>query len=97
MNEKIVEHLSKVLYHQWRDEKLSQGYHHPSKCPNFEEIEDQEETKISNDVVHCNKCLATLIDYDSLSEYQKNLYREKAESFYLTLKMYDLDLVEIKR
>jgi hypothetical protein len=81
MDENILNGLAMTLHDIWKEEKKEEGYHLPSLCPNYEKIEENEEANINDDLIHCNKCLSSLIDYDSLNDFQKKRYLDKAENF----------------
>ena len=86
MDNKIIEKLAQCLHSIWKEEKESEGYHQPGVCPNFEKAEDEEERVINEDLIHCNKCLTSLVEFKLLSDYQKNSYRNTAEKLYEELK-----------
>jgi len=61
----------------------------PSLCPNYESKKEDDE---NIDLIHCNKCLSSLINFEELLDFQKNEYFEKANNFYINLEKYGLKL-----
>ena len=93
MDNNIIDKLASIFHSIWKDEKEDEGYHLPDLCPNFEDIEDEEGIHINKDLIHCNKCLSNLVEYESLSEYQKEIYKTKAEKLYKNLKIKGLEII----
>jgi len=93
MDEEIINAVSKTIYLIWKEEKEKEGYHLPVLCPNYERIEEGEEVNINDDLIHCNKCLAGLVEYDELNNFQKKRYIEKAEDFIRKLKNNNINLI----
>jgi hypothetical protein len=93
MDSKIINILAEIFYINWKEEKKLQGYHVPALCPNYEKNEDDEEVKMNDDLIHCNKCLSNLDGYEKLSGFQKSKYEEIAKKFYSLLNEKNLDVI----
>jgi hypothetical protein len=76
MNEGMFELLSERVHDSWVEEKMKDGYHHPSKCP----------TKKSTGVFDCLKCHPDILPYGMLPDNVKELDRIKVREFEKSLK-----------
>ncbi len=88
--ELITYKLAQVLHKNWKQEKEIEGYHIPRLCPVYESKEDDEE---QSDLIHCNKCLSNLCEYNNLPDFKKKEYLKKAENL---IKMYEENGLIIK-
>lgn len=78
----VIESLAKAVHDAWWEEKLRQGFHHPSLCmvgasSRAGEIEDESHGHFKVDDRHrfCDKCHHDMIPYDRLPENIKELDR----------------------
>ena len=95
MDNTIIDKLANSLHDIWKEEKENQGFHVPKRCPNFEMNEEDENESL--DLIHCNKCMANLIDYDELSDYHKSQYKNKAQKYLEVFEKYGLKIFEKKQ
>lgn len=91
MNDTIVK-LAHYLHATWREEKEINGFHLPVKCPNFEHVYDEDLETVDEGLIHCNKCNTNMGDFESLEEFVKKSYYEKAEKMFEGMKEFDLNL-----
>lgn len=89
-NEIIIKKIALILHKIWKQEKETEGFHFPRLCPTYESKENDDE---ESDLIHCNKCLSNLCDYNDLPEYKKNEYLKKAENL---IKLYEENGLKIK-
>lgn len=61
--------VGRIMHESWSRTKRSQGFHHPSECPNGQWVET------ARGRAPCPKCHADLIPWDNLPEPQKDINR----------------------
>lgn len=61
--------VGRIMHESWSQTKRSQGFHHPSECPNGRWVET------AHGRSPCPKCHADLIPWDNLPEPQKDINR----------------------
>lgn len=86
MYDSIILKTAKALHEVWKEEKLEDDYHLPRLCPTYEKKDENEESLIESDLIHCNKCLANLCEFEELNDFQKHSYLAKAEKIINYLK-----------
>lgn len=86
----IINKLAQVLHKNWKQEKEIEGYHIPRLCPAYESKEDDDE---QSDLIHCNKCLSNLCEYNNLPNFKKEEYLKKSEKL---IKLYEENGLIIK-
>jgi len=76
--DEVVFKLGKFLFEKWKKEKLLEGYHLPDLCPKFEKNYEKEDDVKNADLIHCNKCLSDLDEFDKISKHLKDKYLNEA-------------------
>lgn len=61
--------VGRIMHESWSRTKRSQGFHHPSECPNGRWVET------ARGRAPCPKCHTDLIPWDNLPEPQKDINR----------------------
>jgi hypothetical protein len=92
MNETVIDNLAAMMHHTICQEKEREGYHHPTKCPNFEKQYDEEGEVMDADLVHCSHCDINMTDFSNLEHYVIDTYRKKADELLGTMKEFGLEV-----
>ena len=91
----IIKKISEYLFNKWKNEKISEGYHIPELCPEYEKDSENEKVIESADLIHCHKCLTNLVEFENLDDYVKEEYIKKAGELFDDFKKAGL-LISIK-
>ena len=76
-----TDQLARILFDFWKNTKIKEGYHLPSRCPIYERNSDNVDIQENADIIHCGHCNAQLCEFDDLDEYVRQEYLELAKKY----------------
>ena len=76
-----TEQLARILFDFWKQTKIKEGYHLPSRCPIYGRNSDNFDIQENADIIHCGHCNAQLCEFDELDGFVRQEYMEKAEGY----------------
>ena len=76
-----TDQLARILFDFWKNTKIKEGYHLPSKCPIYERNSDNADIQENADIIHCGHCNAQLCEFDELDDYVRQEYLELAKKY----------------
>ncbi len=92
MEDEIINKLARYLHKVWCDSKKQDGYHSPEKCPTIEIKNNEDELK-DIDIIHCNKCVVNIKEFDKLDSINQKKYMDEAKKMLDELEKNGLTIV----